>query len=162
MFYGASVWDPLLIIAQIVCLQCLHYLSLGVLLFLFIGSRVPALTTTYIFDWHTVNVSTFTGWCIILSCMCNALVGAAFLCILVERAKKCLDFTATLYILHLLFCTLHTGLPTGFEWWLVHILGLATMAVIGEWLCLRRELREIPIRTGGRSVGPSSMRSAQF
>eukprot|EP00959_Pyramimonas_sp_CCMP1952_P264274 5526625-Pyramimonas_sp.AAC.1 len=30
---------------------------------------------------------------------------------MVERAKKCLDFTATLYITHLFFCIFHTGEP---------------------------------------------------
>ena len=39
MFYGAPVWDPALIVAQIVTLQCLFYLSLGALLFLFVGAR---------------------------------------------------------------------------------------------------------------------------
>lgn len=38
MFYGAPVWDPALIVAQIVTLQCLFYLSLGALLFLFVGA----------------------------------------------------------------------------------------------------------------------------
>jgi len=37
MFYGAQVWDPVLIVAQIVTLQCLFYLSLGALLFVFVG-----------------------------------------------------------------------------------------------------------------------------
>ena len=38
MFYGVQVWDPALIVAQIVTLQCLFYLSLGALLFLFVGA----------------------------------------------------------------------------------------------------------------------------
>ena len=37
MFYGASVWDPWLIIAQIVTVQCLYYLSFGLLLYLLLG-----------------------------------------------------------------------------------------------------------------------------
>ena len=43
MFYGAQVWDPALIIAQIVTLQCLFYLSLGALLFLFVGAPLIVL-----------------------------------------------------------------------------------------------------------------------
>lgn len=39
MFYGTAVWDPVLIVAQIVTLQCLFYLSLGALLFLFVGAQ---------------------------------------------------------------------------------------------------------------------------
>lgn len=34
---------------------------------------------------------------------------AGYLALVVERAKKCLDFTATLYSLHLLFCCAFRG-----------------------------------------------------
>lgn len=34
---------------------------------------------------------------------------AGYLALVVERAKKCLDFTATLYFLHLLFCCAFRG-----------------------------------------------------
>ena len=37
MFYGAAVWDPWLILAQIITVQCLFYLSFGLLLYLFLG-----------------------------------------------------------------------------------------------------------------------------
>jgi protein SYS1 len=37
MLYGATVWDPLLIVAQIISVQCLFYLSLGLWLTVFLG-----------------------------------------------------------------------------------------------------------------------------
>lgn len=37
MFYGANVWDPWLILAQIITVQCLFYLSFGLLLYVFLG-----------------------------------------------------------------------------------------------------------------------------
>ncbi len=40
MFYGAAVWDPWLILAQIITVQCLFYLSFGLLLYLFLGEFV--------------------------------------------------------------------------------------------------------------------------
>lgn len=64
---------------------------------------------------------------------------------MVERAKKCLDFTATLYFLHLLFCCAFRGWPRSFEWWLLNVTGMILMAVLGEWLCLRKEMRDIPL-----------------
>jgi hypothetical protein len=51
--------------------------------------------------------------------------------VVVERAKKCLDFTATLYIVHLFICIVHSGMPSNVEWWVLHFTGLVTMAVIG-------------------------------
>ena len=41
MFYGAQVWDPVLIVAQILVNQCLFYTSLGLLLWLLVGEARP-------------------------------------------------------------------------------------------------------------------------
>lgn len=84
---------------------------------------------------------------------------AGFLCVVVERAKKCLDFTATLYFLHFLFCLAFRGFPSSLEWWVLNFMGLVLMAVLGEWLCLRRELREIPL-VSGLGVGRDKARRA--
>ena len=70
---------------------------------------------------------------------------AGFLVYLVERAKKCLDFSATLYIIHIFICIIYGGWPSSITWWVVNVTGLAVMALLGEYLCIRRELREIPI-----------------
>lgn len=40
MFYGNSTWDPVLIVAQIISLQCLFYISLGLLLWLLVGALI--------------------------------------------------------------------------------------------------------------------------
>lgn len=70
---------------------------------------------------------------------------ASFLLYLIERAKKCLDFSATVYIIHLCICILYGGWPSSITWWVVNGTGLAIMALLGEYLCIKRELREIPI-----------------
>jgi glucose dehydrogenase len=65
---------------------------------------------------------------------------------LIERANKCLDFSATLYIIHLLKCMIYGGWPSSITWWVVNGTGFAVMALLGEYLCIKRELREIPTR----------------
>jgi protein SYS1 len=77
MFYGAMVWDPWLIVSQIVCLQCLYYLTLGVLMSLLVGTRVPRLTLLYLFDFATLTPRTPTGWCVIASFLLTAVAGYA-------------------------------------------------------------------------------------
>jgi protein SYS1 len=77
MFYGAMVWDPWLIVSQIVCLQCLYYLTLGVLMSLLVGTRVPRLTLLYLFDFATLTPRTPTGWCVIASFLLAAVAGYA-------------------------------------------------------------------------------------
>ncbi|KAH7547309.1 hypothetical protein FEM48_Zijuj01G0296100 [Ziziphus jujuba var. spinosa] len=145
MFYGATVWDPWLIVAQIFCLQCLYYLTLGLLLSILVGSRVSRMSLVYFFDYATVSASTVTGWCVIASFLLSSFAGAGYLLLLIERAKKCLDFAATVYIVHLFMCIVYGGWPSSITWWVVNGTGIAIMALLGEYLCIRRELREIPI-----------------
>lgn len=156
MFYGAVVWDPWLIIAQIACLQCLYYLTLGLVLAFLVGNRVSQMTLFYIFDFAAISASSITGWCVIAAFLLTSLAGAGYLLYLIERAKKCIDFSATLYIIHLVICTCYGGWPSSFTWWIVNIAGLALMALLGEYLCIRRELREIPIPRFSRNVGNTS------
>nr|DAD26969.1 TPA_asm: hypothetical protein HUJ06_028437 [Nelumbo nucifera] len=77
--------------------------------------------------------------------MFGCLSRACYILYLIERAKKCLDFSATIYIIHLFMCIVYGGWPSSITWWVVNGTGLAVMALLGEWLCIRRELREIPI-----------------
>ena len=93
-----------------------------------------------------------------------------------ERAKKCLDFAATIYILHLGMVTLLSSFPKTLAWcarmntccsyrlqsarmvvilaccacrWGINGCGLVVTAVLGEWLCVQRELQDIPLGSGG-------------
>ena len=82
-------------------------------------------------------------------------VRAAYLSFVVERAKKCLDFTLTLYLIHLACCCAYRGWPRSPEWWALNLTSAAVMAALGEWLCLRKEMREIPITSGGGGGAPA-------
>lgn len=88
-----------------------------------------------IFSWFNIFLT--------VKCLCRCRAG--YLVYLIERAKKCLDFSATVYIIHLLICIIYGGWPSSVTWWVVNGTGLAVMALLGEFLCIRRELREIPI-----------------
>jgi protein SYS1 len=60
----------------------------------------------------------------------------------VERAKKVLDFSCTLHAFHL-FITVLVGVPTQWTWWILMGVSLLVMTLLGEFLCMRKELREI-------------------
>jgi Integral membrane protein S linking to the trans Golgi network len=72
-------------------------------------------------------------------------IRAVLLAIIVEKSKKCLDFSVTLFLLHFFFCLLYGGLPRTWDWYIIHILGTITMVLMGEYLCSKRELDEIPL-----------------
>lgn len=92
------------------------------------------------FIFPTYVVACF-NWHASYSCLCRA----GFMFYIVERAKKCLDFSATLYIIHLFICIIYGGWPSSITWWAVNGTGLAVMALLGEYLCFRREWQEIQI-----------------
>ena len=64
-----------------------------------------------------------TAACISHACMhvtsalhASALRGMCFARLQVERAKKCLDFAATLYLIHLAVVSIVGGFPTSISW----------------------------------------------
>ena len=64
----------------------------------------------------------------------------------IERAKKVLDFSATVHIVHMLLTTLWAGFPVSWEWWTVHVLGVFTQSLLGEYLAFRvYEMHDIPL-----------------
>lgn len=146
MFYGSQVWDPILIVAQIVTIQCLFYISYGLLLWILVGPYASGhLTLEHFFGAGWLGIHSFVAWMAILANICNALPASLSIVLVVERAKKCLDFSATLYILHLVGASICSGFPKSAAWWVSNGVAFALTAVLSEWLCLRRELRDIPI-----------------
>ena len=64
----------------------------------------------------------------------------------VQRTKLCLDFTCTVHLFHVILCWHYNGaLPLYFSWWIINSICVAVMCVAGEFLCMRTELRAIPI-----------------
>lgn len=142
---GNSKFNPKLIFSQIVAIQSLHYLILS---FLFQISYVLSgsyITIDRIFTNKYIQLWTKEGWIdnitILLSCFINAML----LALIVEKSKKCLDFSITLFTVHFVICTMYNGFPSSWDWWIVHILGMIIMVLFGEYLCSRVELRDIPL-----------------
>lgn len=87
---------------------------------------------------------------VVVANLVNAFAASVYLMLLVERAKKCLDFAATIYSLHLLASFLYSGVSHTVAWWAVNVTGLIITAILGEWLCLQREMRDIEVGSRGR------------
>ena len=89
------------IVAQIVSMQCLFYLSYGLLILVFIGPY-ETLSVDFIFNWRYMELNSWTGIAVAGTYFLNAILGAVFLLLVVERSYKSLDFTVSQYFLHVL------------------------------------------------------------
>lgn len=99
-----------------------------------------------------LGFSTPSGRLSMMSFILNALTCALGLLYFIRRGKQCLDFTVTVHFFHLLGCWFYSSrFPSALTWWLVQAVCIALMAVIGEYLCMRTELKEIPLNSAPKS-----------
>ncbi|CAL4173787.1 unnamed protein product, partial [Meganyctiphanes norvegica] len=64
----------------------------------------------------------------------------------VQRTKQCLDFTVTAHFLHLIGSWFYNGhLPSQPSVWLLNLVTITLMCVLGEYLCMRTEMQNIPV-----------------
>lgn len=102
--------------------------------------------------WQALGFATIQGRLSMMAFILNSLTCALGLWFFIRRGKQCLDFTVTVHFFHMIGCWIYNAhLPAVLSWWLVNVACMALMAVIGEYLCMRTELRAIPVNTGPKS-----------
>lgn len=145
--FRQSAWDPPLIISQIICLQSLYYgflaFSTSVLMKLFDGSN----SLDFLVGWQHVGVNSVNGMLIILGHLVAAFASSYAVVVVVERARLCLDFTGTLYLLHWLFVAyLSSSIPRSLTWYVLLFASFALTFYHSRSLCIERELQPIEIQ----------------
>jgi hypothetical protein len=143
----SNKFNPRLIFSQIVALQTLHYLILS---FMFQMNSViygSYVTIDRIFTAKHLNLWTKEGRIDAMTIVLSSLIGSMLLVVIVEKSKKCLDFATTNVILHFIICVLYDGKAVlhSLDFWIVQVFGMIAMVLLGEYLCSRRELMEIPL-----------------
>ncbi|XP_067616133.1 protein SYS1 homolog [Eurosta solidaginis] len=139
-------WDPLLLITQIISMQSCLYFTLGLLVFFANILAGDNYTLDNVFEYHEIHISNAGGRLIILAFVLNSFVASLALWCIVRRAKLCLDFSCTYHILHLLICWWYNSkFPSNISWWLLNAITTTIMCIGGEFLCLKSELKEIPV-----------------
>jgi protein SYS1 len=146
-----KVFQPTLIILQILALQCFYYLAMGSIWIIPHILFEHSLSLGRLFSDQYVDFSSWSGWVDTICTFTSGIVGAYLLSIIVERAKRCVDFTFTVYFVHIVSCTCYSGFPLEWEWWLMQILSSVLMATLGEYWCSIQELKDIPVYTRASS-----------
>lgn len=150
--FRSYIWDPVLIVSQILLMQCIYYSFLGLWLAGVDGLVQNSRSLDQIFSYEVLGFSTLQGRLSMMAFILNSLTCALGLWFFIRRGKQCLDFTVTVHLFHMVGCWAYNArLPAALSWWLVNMVCMALMAVIGEYLCMRTELRAIPVNTGPKS-----------
>jgi len=144
--FRSSVWDPILIVSQILTMQSVFYVTLGSWVYV-----MDCIADTYrsldqLFAYEALQIKQFQGRLILIAYVLNAFTGALGLWYIVKRTKQCLDFAATMHLLHLIVCWAYTShFPWTVTWWMANTVSIIIMTVLAEFLCMRTELKAIPL-----------------
>lgn len=146
-----NVWDPVLIIGQIITLQCIYYFCLGMWLALIDVTMGTVESLHQIFRYEELHVKESSGRIVMTAFVLNSLTCSLGLWYIVGRTKQCLDYTVTVHIFHLVACWLYNSFfPNTLSWWLLNTVCVTLMCVFGEFLCMRTEMKSIPLSLGSK------------
>ncbi|KAK6183387.1 hypothetical protein SNE40_010878 [Patella caerulea] len=144
--FRSSVWDPLLILSQIISMQAIYYLSLGFWIFVLDQIAVFDLSVEQMFTMNDLGLSEDSGRTNVIAFALNSLTTAFGIWLVVGRTKQCLDFSVTILFFHFIGSWIYNAhVPQTFWWWLTNTVSLVFMTVLGEFLCMRSELKAIPV-----------------
>lgn len=146
--FRTYIWDPFLIISQIITMQCLFYFTFGTILStLFLLVSVPP-SMSHLLNPDHLSLSNLENTLVVVAASLNALATAALLCIVVQRAKLCLDFTCTIHFLHMILCWFYYGKLMTFSSLIIQIICISITAVFGEYLCFKNDMKPINLGSG--------------
>ncbi|XP_072169337.1 protein SYS1 homolog [Diadema setosum] len=149
--FRSYVWDPLLLIAQILAMQSVFYVCFGLWLILIDYILDHPKSLNQVFGYDCLDFSSSRGRMTAAVYVLNALTCAVGLWFIVQRTKKCTDFSVTLHFVHFIACWIYNNqIPNSIAWWLTNIGCIALTTVLGEYMCMRSELRDIPL-SGARA-----------
>mmetsp|Transcript_36217 Transcript_36217/g.77229 ORF Transcript_36217/g.77229 Transcript_36217/m.77229 type:complete len:187 (+) Transcript_36217:100-660(+) len=142
---AAAQFNPRLILSQIISLQSFHYVVLGLIFQINHVMFATSITMDRIFTAKYLDIWSAMGWIDNAAVLMSSFIGSLLLALIVEKSKKCLDFSVTLFLIHIILCSIYGGFPSTWDWWIIHIMGMIMMVVLGEYFCSKRELSDIPL-----------------
>ena len=138
--------DTRLTLLQIFTVQCLFYMAQGLILGIFHVIFSCSVTLDRFFTDKYLDLASSEGVVELLILILSSVVGAFILLLVVEKPKLAFDFSATLYLFHLIACIAYNGLPQSILWWGVLVSCCFITGGLGEYLCVRAEALNLSYR----------------
>jgi hypothetical protein len=149
-------WDPKLIVLQMIAVQVAFYLCVGVFILVLDLAFGVSPSFQQFFDVDLPFFSDSRSGISMVGVLLAAPLGYFIVVVIsfprsfvlvqfVSRPKKVLDFSVTRFIIHFVTCCSYsTSFPVSWIWWLCNILSVVVETLLGEFLCVRREMKKIP------------------
>ncbi len=148
MWQGESKFVWYRVVGQIAAVQVGFWLLLGgaVAVLDVVMGVTPGDAVRQMFDWRVFRLDSVRGYVSIISFVAAAALVCLVMLAVVGRAKKCLDFCCTMYGYHAVAVVIASrSLPHSVLWWVLVLVAVVLTTVASELVCLRRELKEIPV-----------------
>jgi hypothetical protein len=139
-----SEFNAKIVLYQILILQSIFYLSwvIGdVSLSLLVGTEFS------LHSFFSPNSPRGSSSIQTISFFLSLIFVAFWLPRIIQRTRKCLDFVLSILLVHVLLCLIVNGGLPGWISWVIYISGGAIATLLGEFLCMREETREIRLGT---------------
>ena len=148
LFAGQRGFDPKTIVLQIIALQLVYYFTLSLSVIV-----VDALTghqrhMGQLFSNTVFDMKMDYSFVTLIAHLINILPTVVAEAYIVEKANKCLDFTLTIFIIHLCCTSFTYKFPQTFAWWFYHSVLVTITVLAAEAFCLKLETAEIKINVG--------------
>lgn len=147
LYASCRGFDPITITMQITVMMLTYLASLCsavVICDIVAGLRPHSaqIFSSMVFD----NLRDKYGTCTLVAQWISILPFSIAQPVVVEKASKCLDYTATVCILRIVsFCFL-SQFPTQFWFWVNEVAWATVTCLLSEYLCMKSESKEIPLK----------------
>merc|ERR1711931_244261 len=143
--FRSYIWDPFLIISQILAMQGFYYTTFGIILSVLFLLTPESPNLSHLLDPEHMSLINLENTLVVIASSINSFAVSLALCIVVQRAKLCLDFTCTIHLLNMLLGWAYYGRLMTFSSFIIQIICISIAAVFGEYLCFKYEMKPISL-----------------
>ena len=138
-------FKPKIIISSILMI-CSAFYIINILFTIFFNSFFGIrLHLSQIISDKALDFSSSYGSAYLCSLFFTYVFMIAIFIFFVDKAKNILDFVLTNFFIHLILCTVNSGFPSKFLWWVIQSIILTLVTLVSEFISLKIEQKEIKL-----------------
>jgi hypothetical protein len=138
-------FKPKIIISNILMISSAYYI-INIFFTIFFNSFFGIrLHISQIISDKALDFSSSYGSAYLSSLFFTNVFMIAIFVFIVDKARNILDFVLTNFFIHLILCTVNSGFPSKFIWWVIQTIILTLVTLVSEFISLKIEQKEIKL-----------------